>query len=115
MTQWARTAKVTTGCKILHRYDSKSNMTKLRHLHLLSNTSHGQHCRIVREKVDYHSYGYDVAVLTSAVQEDPLPHNLGAKVEHFYLHGVHGLASELIAAHLNLPVVRPLSDLSLQS
>ncbi|GAX73037.1 hypothetical protein CEUSTIGMA_g489.t1 [Chlamydomonas eustigma] len=70
----------------------------------LSTEAHSQHCRILREKVDHHSNGYDMSVLASAVQLTPLSYNLGAKVEHFYLNGVHGLASELIAAHLNIPV-----------
>ncbi len=45
-------------------------------------------------------------VLWAAVAPEAPPTNLGARVEHFYLPQATGLASELIAAHLGIPVVR---------
>ena len=47
---------------------------------------------------------YDMELLWAAVHPTPLPNNIGARVEHFYLEGATGLASELIAAHMALPV-----------
>ena len=47
---------------------------------------------------------YDMELLWTAVLPVPLPHNLGARVEHFYLDGASGLATELIAQHMGLPL-----------
>ena len=47
---------------------------------------------------------FDEGVLWTAVQPIPLSFNIGARVEHFYLEGVSGWASVLIANHLKLPL-----------
>ena len=42
-------------------------------------------------------------LLWAAVRPIPMSNNIGARVEHFYLHDATGSATDIIAQHLHLP------------
>lgn len=48
---------------------------------------------------------FDLEQLRAAVQPVPLPHQMGSRVEHFYLPCACGPADEVVAAHLGIPLV----------
>ena len=45
----------------------------------------------------------NMELLWAAVRPIPMSNNIGARVEHFYLHDATGSATDIIAQHLHLP------------
>jgi hypothetical protein len=50
------------------------------------------------------------ALLHAAVQPVPLPYQLGARVEHFFLEEASGTVSEVISGQLGIPQARRASQ-----